>query len=203
VGHYYLVEIWWRHMMFPRAEDRERMSPRLANLDRVLVAAFIIFQIGVCVFLGRSSPSGILLNLALGIVWPQLTWNWLMGVVVLLHHTHPKVRWYDDPNEWSYYAGQVQGTVHVEFTWPIGAVLHHIMEHTAHHVDPRIPLYHLPAAQRSLEQTYSGDVIRSPFTTRNFLRILGQCQLYDYRRHCWLSFEGKVTSNLGIASPPA
>ncbi len=194
VGHYYLMEIWWRHMMWPRPEDREKMPRLISNFDRAIVVAFILCQISVCVLLGWPSPWAIILNLTLGIVWPQLSWNWWMGVMVLLHHTHPKVRWYDNPSEWSYFTGQVQSTVHVEFPKPMGAFLHHIMEHTAHHVDPRIPLYNLPAAQRSLEQAYSEDVIRSPFSFGNFRHILSQCQLYDYRQHRWLAFDGKVTS---------
>ena len=34
----------------------------------------------------------------------------------------------------------------------IGSALHHIMEHTAHHVDMSVPLYRLKAAQRVLEE---------------------------------------------------
>src|SRR6185437_16031107 len=108
-------------MMAPRPEDREKMPRLISNVDRAIVVAFVLFQISVCVLMGWPSPSAIILNLSLAIIWPQLSWNWWMGVMVLLHHTHPKVRWYDNPDEWSYFTGQVQSTVHVEFPKPMGA----------------------------------------------------------------------------------
>ncbi len=190
VGVYYAWEIWARHMIFPRASDRKRLAPGLLHADRLLVAAFIIAQITAAVFSARAFGVSSWLSIGLAVVLPQVLWNTLMGLVILLHHTHPRVRWYDDPEEWTYYAGQVSGTVHVIFPWPIGPILHHIMEHTAHHIDPRIPLYNLPAAQRAAETAFQADVIRSPFTLANLRLVLGRCQLYDYRNHRWLRFDG-------------
>ena len=37
--------------------------------------------------------------------------------------------------------------MHLTFPLQIGALVHHIMEHTAHHVDMSIPLYKLKEAQ--------------------------------------------------------
>ncbi|QDU31671.1 Delta(12)-fatty-acid desaturase [Anatilimnocola aggregata] len=194
VGSYYLIEIWYRHLMFPRSSDHQ-VLPRFTSLfDRGIVAVFALGQIAIAAAVGWPSTGQMLINVALAVIVPQLLWNWFMGLVILLHHTHPKVRWYDDPEEWSFYAGQVQGTVHVKFPWPLGPMLHHIMEHTAHHIDPRVPLYNLPAAQLAVEQSYAEDVIVSPFKIRQLLGILRQCKLYDYRRQCWLAFDGTPTT---------
>ena len=125
-----------------------------------------------------------------GMVLPFLLWNWLSGFATFLQHTHPRITWYCDREEWSFFRGQVQSAIHVMFPWPVGPILHNIMEHTAHHVDPSIPLYNLPCSQRHLEQSYSEDVIVEKFTIAYFVRVLAQCQLYDYRTRQWLNFEG-------------
>lgn len=189
VGLYYLTEIWWKHMIAPRQEDRRRLKMGVFHADLALVAVFSAVLLVLAIELATSPPIA-LANIITGIVVPQALWNWLVGFVVFLHHTHPKVRWYDRPDEWDFFAGQIEGTVHVQFPWPFGPLLHHIMEHTAHHVDPRIPLYNLPPAQRVLEQAYPGSVVNSKFTWSDFFRILKTCQLYDYRSHRWLTFAG-------------
>jgi hypothetical protein len=79
-------------------------------------------------------------------------------------------------------------------------ILHHIMDHTAHHVDPRIPLYHLPDAQVAMENSYPSDVIVSPFSFPNLRKILRECQLYDYSQHRWLPFS-HVTSESRVQNP--
>ncbi len=190
VGVYYIYEIWLKHMIFPRPSDLKRLSLRLLHADRLLVFAFIIGQIAAVIASAKAFGLSPWLSVALAVVLPQALWNSLMGFVILLHHTHPRVRWYDDPEEWTFYSGQVGGTVHVLFPWPFGALLHHIMEHTAHHIDPRVPLYNLPAAQKAVESVFQEDVIRSPFTPGNLRMILSRCQLYDYRNHRWLTFDG-------------
>jgi omega-6 fatty acid desaturase (delta-12 desaturase) len=132
--------------------------------------------------------------LAIGVIVPQILWNWLMGFVVFQHHTHPTVPWYGDEQDWTFYAGQIQSVVHVELPRPIELILHNIMEHTAHHVDPRIPLYNLEDAQKKLEEAYGGDIVVVPWTLRGYFDTLRKCRLYDYANHQWLDFDGIATT---------
>jgi omega-6 fatty acid desaturase (delta-12 desaturase) len=142
-----------------------------------------------------ASPVAVSLGLlAVGVVVPQLLWNWLMGFVVFLHHTHPRVPWYGNERDWTFYAGQIQSVVHVELPRPVELVLHNIMEHTAHHVDPRIPLYNLEDAQKTLETAYGGDIVVVPFTWRGFFHTLRTCRLFDYENHRWLDWTGEPTT---------
>lgn len=194
IGFYYLIQIWLRHMVFPSTSDRKKLPKTINSLDRATVILFAIAQVVFACAVSWAAPSSILGNLILAILIPQLLWTWLMGFIIFVQHTHPQVHWYDDPAEWTFYAGQVQGTVHVEFPWPIGPLLHNILEHTAHHIDPRIPLYKLPLAQDSIEQAYAKDVIKYRFSFSSFFGILSQCQLYDYSQHLWLTFEGTPIS---------
>jgi omega-6 fatty acid desaturase (delta-12 desaturase) len=67
------------------------------------------------------------------------------------------------------------------------------MEHTAHHADPRVPLYNLEKAQKHLEETY-GEIVVVPFTFTGFLNTLRTCRLFDYENHRWLDWNGKPTT---------
>ena len=74
-------------------------------------------------------------------------------------------------------------------------MLHNIMEHTAHHVDTRVPLYHLTNAQSAIEHAFGEEnVITEPFTFAGMTRTFQTCQLYSYETHQWLSFDGVPTT---------
>jgi acyl-lipid omega-6 desaturase (Delta-12 desaturase) len=197
-GLYYLVEIWWKHMVFPRNHDIEQMYRTISLFDRTTVWLFFLLQVTVLWNLTGSTNS--INALVIGFVVPYFIWNWLMGFIIFLHHTHPNTRWFNDPNEWYFFAGQIQNTVHVIFPTPIGLFLHNIMEHTAHHLSPRIPLYNLRSSQRALCEAYSSHVIHFRFTAHEFAQLLRTCQLYDYQNHRWLSFEGVPTTNSAVTN---
>jgi len=65
-----------------------------------------------------------------------------------------------------------------------------VMEHTVHHADPTIPLYHLPDAQRELSKVYKKDMVRVIWTKEGFLQMLKICKLYDYSTHRWTDYDG-------------
>jgi omega-6 fatty acid desaturase (delta-12 desaturase) len=187
VGFYYMLEIWWKHMIWPRLDDRGKISHRALYADLTLVWAF--FFGGASLLLSYSIKMHSLRSLFLGAILPQFVWNWLMGFVVFLHHTHPNTRWYANKNEWIRSFAQIENTVHVIFPRPVRFILHNITEHTAHHVDPRIPLYHLVTAQKQLSNGYGTKIVQWKFTLRSVRVIFQQCQLYDYEKHFWLSFD--------------
>jgi acyl-lipid omega-6 desaturase (Delta-12 desaturase) len=88
----------------------------------------------------------------------------------------------------------VRSTTHVVLPLGLNRLAYNILEHTAHHVDPRVPLYHLPGAQARLEEVYPEDVVVERLTPAYVLRILRTCRLYDYRRRQWLDYDGTPTS---------
>jgi len=199
VGLLYVLEIWWPLEMRPSAAHRASIEKRgpFAR-DRALVLAFVPLHAAALAALARwgGASSAVAFGAAaLGVAVPFLTFAWLMGFATFQHHTHPRVIWYDDEREWSYYRSQVQGTVHVELPRWADALLHHIMDHTAHHVDTRVPLYRLHEAQRAVAEAYGEEnVITVPFTFGGTGRTFRACQLYDYRAHRWLSFDGTPTT---------
>jgi omega-6 fatty acid desaturase (delta-12 desaturase) len=110
------------------------------------------------------------------------------------------VAWYEDKRSWAAALPFVSTTVHLTFRSAMGAALHHIMEHTAHHVDMSVPLYRLKAAQRLLEERLRGHIVIQPFSWRWYADTARRCKLYDFQQHCWTDFGGRRTSE-PIAAP--
>ena len=190
---YYLVEMWWHRMFFPR---KTYMGTRRAEFvwDGVFVSACALAWIGGLVAAASATGQSVWLLLAMGFAVPFLFWNAMIGFVVYVHHTHTAVQWHDDKAAWGRAAPFVSTTVHLTFPLRIGAMLHHIMEHTAHHVDMSIPLYQLEGVQRLLEDALPGRIIVQRFSWRWYFDTARRCKLYDFGRRCWTDFQGRPTS---------
>lgn len=202
-GAYYFWEVYVKRTLFPSRAFWGRGKRTTMWLDLALTAAFIVAQaVFIYALARRFAPAeSPWLILAVAQWLPFVIWNWLIGFLIFLHHTHPRAPWFDDRAEWSFFAGQVQGTVHVVFPPGVNWLIQHIMEHTAHHADPKIPLYELPVAQRSLEQAYPSDIVVHAFTMRTLRETVRVCQLYDFDHHCWLSYSGERTSGRTVEFP--
>jgi acyl-lipid omega-6 desaturase (Delta-12 desaturase) len=194
---FYAVEIWWKHLIWPRPSDFRKLNRTAYTFDLSVVILFLIFETWFAAWVGyrQNAWTGVGINVALAIAAPFAVWNWLMAFVTIQHHTHSRVAWFDSKEEWSFFSGQVEGTVHVRLPRWLEIFYHNILEHTAHHVDPGIPLYNLAQPQRALELAYPGSVIIQPTSLGQLSRTLRACKLYDYRRHCWLDFNGRPTGD--------
>jgi omega-6 fatty acid desaturase (delta-12 desaturase) len=192
---FYMVETWWKHLIWPRPSDFRKLNRVAYAFDLSLVILFFIVETTFAAWIGYQQNvwTGLFVNIALAIAAPFAVWNWLMAFVTVQHHTHPRVAWFDSKEEWSFFAGQVEGTVHVKMPQWLERVFHNIFEHTAHHADPKIPLYNLPQPQRELELAYPESVTIQQTSLPQLTRTLRVCKLYDYRRHCWLDFDGNPT----------
>jgi len=197
LGAYYFFEIYLPKVIFPSQEYRGHKTVWRFLADDLLVAGFVAAQATFLVYApGRfGTTCSPIESLFFGQWLPFAIWNWLIAFLILLHHTHPRIPWFDSPQDWSFYNGQIRGTSHVIFPGPINWFIHHIMEHTAHHVDAHVPLYHLVEAQESLRQAFSQDIVEHRFSLRSFRYLLKVCQLYDYRNHRWTNWAGEPTSS--------
>jgi omega-6 fatty acid desaturase (delta-12 desaturase) len=203
-----IVEIWWKHMAMPREDDRRYLNARYLNADRALVLSSVIGAIAGCWWLAPRwstvaggpalSPAAIV---AMVIVAPWWIFHVMFSIVTFLHHTHPRVPWFRTKRESSYFAGQVQATVHVEMPRWVERLLHNITVHSAHHVDPRVPFRNLPDAQRRLEHAFTGDVIVERWSLASFIAVTRACKLYDYGAHEWRTFASVLTSPATSAVP--
>ena len=147
---------------------------------------------------------GAIMNVLLGFVLPYALWNWFIAFMIFQQHTHPRIPWYSELDKPSptFYEQQVQATPHVYFPGWLRFTMRHIMEHTAHHADPSVPLYQLPEAQRQVAKAYRKDMVRVIWTLAMFRKTMATCKLYDYREHRWIDYDGQpLTASLN--APPA
>ncbi|MES2185165.1 MAG: fatty acid desaturase, partial [Pseudomonadota bacterium] len=191
-GVYYMVEIWWRRMV---ARDRSAQTERpVFSRDCSLIAGFAAVWLAGTVAAALLTGQSVLLLLGVCFVLPVMFWFAMIGFVVYVHHTHVKVSWHDERAAWQRAQPFVSTTVHLTFPLQIGALMHHIMEHTAHHVDMSIPLYKLKEAQKMLEHLLPDRIIIQRFSWKWYFTTARACKLYDFTRGCWTDFKGRATS---------
>ncbi len=189
-GAYYLIELWWRKLFF--ASRREIPTQRPAfNADSLLVLGFAIAWVGALIETAVWTQQNATMLVLTGFVVPFFAWNWIMGAVIYFHHTHPLLAWYDDIDEWEAARDCGCNTVHVLFRGKLGRVINNIMEHPAHHLDVRIPLYNLEAAHRALQEPAQ---VAQQFSLQLIRDCVSQCKLYDFTLHHWTDFSGLQTS---------
>lgn len=179
----YAVEIWWKRLWFPR-DTRPRFFA-----DSLLTAIYLAMQIAIALAVAARTGQSQIVILATAIILPQIVWNCLMGFATFQHHTHPEAVWYNDRKQWDPLTAQIDNSVHVEFPPLVSKLLHNIMDHTAHHLDVRIPLFHLPAAQRELEKDFDTVPVQR-WSWSAYADNCRRCQLYDFDRQRWLYFDG-------------
>lgn len=202
-GLYYMVEIWWKKMMFPSRAAMGKTYRPVFTRDCALVSGFALVWIAALVAGALVTGQPVWLTLLLGFAVPMAFWFHMMGFVIYGHHTHVRVQWHDEKGAWQRAQPFVSTTVHLTFPLQIGALVHHIMEHTAHHVDMSIPLYKLKAAQKVLEHLLPGRIIVQRFSWRWYFDTARACKLYDFSRQCWTDFQGRATSPLRAPAAPA
>jgi omega-6 fatty acid desaturase (delta-12 desaturase) len=202
-GAFYFFTVWIPHEMFPvglRLPSGRRR--RTFKWDRLLVLAFLSCWLVVLSGLARSFKSNVATTLLFGVGVAFATFNVVIGTVTVLHHTHPAVPWYDGSKEYDYFDCQVRASVHLELPRLFEIFLQDVLQHTAHHVDARIPLYHLAESQAQLRRAYPDDIQSEPWSWRGYLRVFRTCRLFDYNEHRWLDYDGTpLTSSLLPCAP--
>jgi omega-6 fatty acid desaturase (delta-12 desaturase) len=198
-GHYwyYLCEIWWKKMFFPRRSVVGQYTAENV-LDHLVLSAWMLLWPSTVVALtwlmsGRTARAYDLgLSVLLCCVGPVLIFNLLMSSVIYLHHMDPRVGWVSADARVDVRRLQLLSSVHVVFPYYTNLVFHRIMEHTAHHVRPGIPLYNLDEGQTLLEQHFA-EIIVHKWTPFSHLDILARCKLFDLDRRCWTGYDGVAT----------
>ncbi len=203
-GLYYFIEIWWLRMFFP---SRRYLPARrgVFTADSLLALAAGLVWIGGLVVAARATQQSAWALVGFGFVVPFIFWSAMIGFVVYVHHTHTAVQWHEDKSAWSASDPFVSTTVHLSFPMQLGALMHHIMEHTAHHVDMSIPLYKLKQAQQLLESALPGRIIIQRFSWRWYAQTARRCKLYDLASGLWTDFEGRPSepTRVGRVAAPA
>jgi acyl-lipid omega-6 desaturase (Delta-12 desaturase) len=191
---YYMIERWWKNKFFPFNNIKGKYNS--VKWDFFLVSFYLVSYISLLTFLGQvSSHSSSIELILLGFVLPFLIWNFMMGFTVYQHHTHETIPWNKSRKDREKLGGQEDFTMHVQYPYWYDLVSHNIMAHTAHHVDPSIPLYQLDKAQDKLREFLGNDIKVIKFSFSGFIKTVAKCKLFDYEKNLWLDFDGNPTAS--------
>jgi len=194
IGHllYYLFEIWRSKLFWPKGVSiGGYRSVYLCDLILVTLWLFgwplVLLSLKAYISHPIIDVPGAVFCIFLGVFLPFLVFNALMSAVIFLHHTHPSVEWYgaDDPIDPE--ECQRRSSVHILFPGQVNWIFHRIMEHTAHHLRPGIPLYNLLDGQTTVESK-SGDVLVQKWNIAFHRETLSRCKLFDLDRRCWTDY---------------
>ncbi len=196
-GVYYFLELWWKKLYFP---TRKQIGSARAKYkwDSALVTASMAGWVALVVAVAYSTDQSVCLLLVLGIVLPFALWNAVMGFVVFVHHTHPAIAWFEKRRDWQKFRAYLTATANVRLPLGLDRLMHNIMEHNAHHLNPRIPMFKLRGAQRLLQQRFADQFQAYRLDARAYADCVRRCKLYDYANHAWLDFQGRVTSRVDL-----
>ena len=183
-GIYYMVERWWKNKFYP-FKRISNIDKKQAMRDFYLVLAYFMSMIVVAFLL--SEKGNVIQSFIYTTILPFLIWNYMGGFTTYQHHTHETINWYAlSTNK----REQIEITMHVVYPDWYNLISHNVMEHTAHHIDPRIPCYNLKDAEDEVTRLI-GDAKHT--VKFSFLRLFNTtriCKLYDYENNCWLDFNG-------------
>ena len=179
---HYLLQVWWPGMVRfqpdPKARDRRMVIfDKWATFAFALVGSVLAWRFG-----------GGLAGVAAAIVVPFIVFNYFIALFVYLHHTHPDVPYFDHRPEWSNTIGQVYCSLLVRCSRLSEALVHNIMIHVPHHVEPRIPYYHLVRAYTDLKREYGEFMHEYRFRWATVRMIFARCKLYDFDKQVWYTF---------------
>ena len=186
-GLYYFLEVWWHKMIAFKPPQRWVKSIRN---DRMFTVAFIVsLAVGLGLLGGARTHS------VMGGLWlvgrveiiPFVGFCVMIGSVVHVHHVQTDIRWWKR-SEWTKFKGQMEGTTVLRVPRGLNFFFHWIMIHTPHHVDMRIPMYHLEMAARAIEQAFPGVVHDAPWRFGDFRRSTKACKLYDFEQGHWMDY---------------
>ncbi len=179
-GLYYLVEVWWKHLWFPRGGP---------ILDSLFTLSYGVAQALLIALVARKTGQNAAMLAGAAVVAPFVLWNFAAGFVTYQQHTHPDVIWYADRRDWDPVTAQLQGSIHIEVPKWMSMLLGNIFCHTAHHRDVSLSRADLPEAQRRIETEFPGEVKVVRWTFGYYLDCCRRCKLFDYEARRWTGFD--------------
>lgn len=186
-GLYYTHQVWWKRMVVGQAPKR---WASLIRRDRFIVLGFVLAVAGGLAYLGAvqtGTVAGTVWLVARVLVIPWIGFMYIIGSFVHVHHVQPDIKWYRRA-EWTKFKAQMEGTTVLRAPKGANFFLHWIMVHVPHHVDMRVPMYHLEEAAAAIEAAFPGTVHDGPLRFRDFVSNTRICKLYDYDLGHWVSY---------------
>lgn len=182
-GLHYIYKVWWPKMVMFKPKELDAKSKFIIQLDKIIVVMFAI----IVSFIYFKYAGG-LLSVIASLVIPFVVFNYIISLVVYLHHTNPDIPFFDERAEWNHTIGGLYCSTVIHSNWVVNILTHHILIHAPHHLDIRIPFYRLKTALISLKENYGSYVHEYKISIFNINHIFKSCKLYDYQNHVWYTF---------------
>jgi len=193
-GAYYLRNIWLKRMVLftPPAK-----WVRGIRRDRALVGS-----VAAAATLGVLALGGLFSGNIVGAIWlvtkllivPFLLFGWIIGWTVYVHHIDPRIAWLR--KGWTPVKAQLTGTTILRVPKGFNFFFHWIFVHITHHVDVRIPCYHLTRAADAIKEAFPTMVAERKLRLVDYIRTTRACKLFDFDTGRWYSYRrGLATLN--------
>jgi omega-6 fatty acid desaturase (delta-12 desaturase) len=117
-------------------------------------------------------------GLLLYFVAPWFAIHTWFSITTLMHHSAEDIPYLPE-RLWTRNASRLLVTTDYEYPRWLLFLTHNISLHTAHHVAPAVPFYHLREAQLALRRAYPGLVRVEKATPPKLWNILRKCRFYD------------------------
>lgn len=195
----YLIERWLKHKFIPYKSivgDHKAVY----WLDVLLILSYVTLFLCTINYAANSITNiGMFSLFMLSFVMPIVIGSYLISFTVYVQHTHESIAWFTT-KKLSDEAGYDQEDLSMYMKFPAwyNIVSHNAMEHTVHHIDPRVPTYNLAKAQKIIIEHLGINLVTSSFSISNFIHTMEVCKLYDYEQNCWLDFDGNTTSQINL-----
>ena len=180
---HFIARVWWPGMVAYRGEPAIRRRYHFARSKACTLAYVVVASLLAWTYAGGW------IGVVSVVVLPWLVFTYFISLFVYLHHTHPRLPFFDDRHRWNASIGQVACSTLVRTSAPFEWLTHGIMLHTPHHVDARIPFYRLPHARRDLLAAgYGAHIVEYRFRWSTVRSIFRTCQLFDFDQAVWYRF---------------
>ena len=182
-GLHYLTKVWLPKMIF-------FMPGQLTRSDNIKlwISKFWVFAYASSMTLLAYHLDGFL-GIFTMLILPFIVFNYVISLIVYLHHTHPDIPFFDTKTEWNHSIGALYCTTVIHAHWLIDCLTHNILTHTPHHVDIRIPFYRLKMAFQYIKMNYPTYLHEYNLNLNVLRHIFRSCKLYDYDAHTWHTFK--------------
>ncbi len=188
-GLYYLRTVWWQKMIAFRSPPAKWVAA--IRRDRwFLYGATLVVVAALALAGGLASGdlTGAAWMVVKVLVVPFGVFVWTIGATVYVHHIDPEIRWHPRAR-WDKVAGQLDGTTVLRIPRVLDRLFFHsIFVHMPHHVDMRIPCYHLDEAAAAISEAFPGRVIERRLRPADYLAATRTCKLYDFDQGRWLPY---------------
>ena len=186
-GFYYTTRIWWSKMIVLRPPKRFKAG---ISQDRVVLVVLVAgFGFGAAVLGGvlHGDFVGAAWMITKVIIGPFLAFCWFIGFTVYVHHINVRMPW-ARRRDWNKVDAQLRATSVLRVRKGFGMFFHSIYTHVPHHVDVRIPCYHLDEAQAAIDVAYPHLVLDEPLRLRSYLATTKACKLFDFDTRRWYDY---------------